>query len=356
MKHVRGFFRIAPSNNDHHPATRCLIGVGVPLLTLLAIGRTDLAIFAVIGAFTGVYGRGQVHRPRFSQQWRAGVLLLAALTAGLMASHRGLTPEVIVACTAVVGALGFLATRFGRLGPDGSLFYVFAFSAIAFTQTPAPVLQALTTAVASVLLSLVVGVAGRALPGHLTLWVRQPRARLSPEERREAYLLTGMHVAAIAISGAIAIQVGFGHGYWAMIAATAALVGATAAHRVARGVHRIIGAFAGLVIAGFLLSLHLGTWQTILVVLVLQFFLELFVTRHYALAQTFVTPLALLMTEVARPTNPWTLMRDRGVETVIGASVGMAIVIFVHGVNALMNEQASSAPPITTPDLDATSE
>ena len=76
-----------------------------------------------------------------------------------------------------------------------------------------------------------------------------------------------------------------------------------------------------------------------LVVIVLQFLVELFVTRHYALAQTFVTPLALLMTEMAVPENPWTLMTDRAIETVIGAGVGMALVILLHGVHGLRSEQ-----------------
>jgi len=333
--YIRDFFRIAPSNNDHHPAIRCAIGVGVPLLTLLAIGRIDLAIFAVIGAFTGVYGRGQIHRVRFSQQWRAGVLLLLSVMAGLTASHLGLEAGALVGCTAVVGALGFLATRFRRLSPDGSLFYVFGFSAIAFMATPAPVVPALTVAGASVLLSLCVGVAGRMLPGHRTPWEKERHVRLLDRERRETYIQTVMHIAAIAISGAIVIQLGFGHSYWAMIAATSALVGATAGHRIARGVHRILGMFAGLVITGVLLGMHLADWQMVLVVIVLQFLVELFVARHYALAQAFVTPLALLMTEVARPENPWALMTARGVETVIGVSVGMAIVIFAHGIHAL---------------------
>ncbi len=341
MTHIRDFFSLPPSNKDHHPALRCAIGVGIPLLTLLAIGRTDLAIFAVIGAFTGVYGRGLAHRPRFSQQWRASLLLLAALMAGLTASHLGFTPGILVGCAAVVGAIGFLGTAFGRLKPSGSLFFVFAFSTIAFMQTPPPFAQALLTAVAAALLSLVIGVAGRMLPGHHTPWVREPRVFLSSEERREAYVQAGMHLAGIALSGALAIQVGFGHSYWAMMAATAALVGATAAHRIARGLHRIIGASAGLVLAGLILSLHPRAWQMILIVLVLQFLVELFITRHYALAQTFVTPLALLMTEVALPTSPWTLIVDRGVETLLGAGVGMVLVIFMHGVRALRIEQAA---------------
>lgn len=329
--HVRGFFRIAPSNNDHHPAIRCAIGVGLPLLTLLAIGRTDLSIFAVLGAFTGAYGRGQTHRPRLVQQSRAGALLLVAIASGMLASRSGIAPEWTVWCTAGMGALGFLAARIGRLKPDGSLFYVFAFSAVAFIRTPAPWLPALATAVATVALSLVVGVAGRALPSHRAAWVLAPKSRLSSQERREALVEATMHAVAIALSGTIAVGAGFGHSYWAMIAATAVLVGATAARRIERGVHRIIGTLGGLAITGVILGLHLRVWPMIIVVLVLQFLVELFIARHYALAQAFVTPLALLMTEVARPTNPWMLMADRAVETLIGAGVGMALVLLVHG-------------------------
>jgi hypothetical protein len=333
--HVRDFFRLAPSQNDHHPAIRCAIGVGVPLLVLLAIGRADLSIFAVLGAFTGVYGRGLTHRPRFSQQWRAGALLLVTVIAGTIASRFALAPEMIVEFAAIVAALGSISTSLTRLKPAGSLFFVFAFSAIAFMPTPAPFWQAGATAAASVLLSLLVGVSGRLLPGHWTPWVPSPAAPLSAAERGDAYAESLLHFASVAIAGTIAVQVGFGHSYWAMIAATVPLVGASAAHRMGRGLQRMLGTAGGLVIAGILLSLPLLGWQIVLVVLVLQFFVELFVTRHYALAQLFVTPLALLMTEAAHPAAPWTLMRDRGVETVIGAVVGMILVVALHRIQVL---------------------
>lgn len=339
MTRLRDFFILPPSNNDHHPALRCAIGVGIPLLMLLALGRTDLTIFASIGAFTGVYGRGQAHRVRFSQQWRASLILLSALIAGLSATHLGLSPEMLVVCTAIVGAIGFLGTRFWRLKPDGSLFFVFAFSTVAFMKTPPPIPDALLTAVLSVLFSLAIGVAGRMLPGHKTPWVRKTRTSLLPAERHEAYVHAGMHLTGIALAGFLSIQVGFGHSYWAMMAATAALVGATAAHRIKRGLHRIVGSFAGLVIAGTIFSLHPTKWEMVLFALVFQFLIELFITRHYALGQMFVTPLGLLMTEVAVPVNPWSLIRDRGVETVIGAGLAMVLVIFLHGLQTLKNEQ-----------------
>jgi len=346
MNPVRVFLRLPVSDNDHHPAIRCAIGVGIPLLTLLAIGRTDLVIFGVLGALTSVYGRGLPHAPRLAQQWRAGLLLLSCVTAGLVVTRLDLAPQVIVGCAAVVAALGLLAGRFARLKPDGSLLYVFAFAAIAFLSPAPPFWAALLTAAASAAFSVLVGISARLLPGHKQPWVAVPIAPLSARERRSAYVEAALHVVTVALSGLASVWLGFGHTYWAMLVATAALVGATAARRVTRGMHRILGAFFGLIITGALLSLHLPAWATVLVIIVLQFLTEYFVTRHYALAQTFVTPMALLMTEVAMPGNPWSLIFVRGIETVIGAGIGMALVIFLHGMRTLPDELEPNGPAV----------
>jgi uncharacterized membrane protein YccC len=45
------------------------------------------------------------------------------------------------------------------------------------------------------------------------------------------------------------------------------------------------------------------------------------------LAQVFVTPLALSSTLLVSPAAPGILLRDRIVETVIGAAVGIAVVL-----------------------------
>jgi hypothetical protein len=327
---VRHFFHIPAVDNDYHPALRIMLGVGIPLLLLVASDRMDLAVFATLGAFTGVYGRGVAHRARFSQQWRAGLVMLAAIAAGLSASHAELGQGSLIAGTAVVGALGSAIARLGRFKPTGSLFFVFGFSAIAFMASPAAVLEGIGVAAATVVLSLVLGVAGWVLPGHQTTWVRVRPPQLDRDERSAVYGAAMLHLVTVWVAGTVAGWTGFGHSYWAMIAATVPLHGAITGHGVSRGIHRIIGTIGGLVIAGILLGLGLEGMGLAAVVLVLQFLVELFVTRHYALAQMFVTPLALLMTEAAAPMEPWALMLERLVETVIGASVGIAFVLLVN--------------------------
>jgi uncharacterized membrane protein YccC len=53
----------------------------------------------------------------------------------------------------------------------------------------------------------------------------------------------------------------------------------------------------------------------------------MFIARQNVLAQIFVTPLALISTLLVVPSSPGILLRDRILETVIGAAVGIAVVL-----------------------------
>jgi uncharacterized membrane protein YccC len=97
------------------------------------------------------------------------------------------------------------------------------------------------------------------------------------------------------------------------------------AGQVVRGVHRVVGTAAGLVLAGVLLSVDLGALGLIVVIVLLQAAAELWVGRNYAIALVAVTPLALLMVDLAAPAATSTLLLDRGVETLIGVVVGIGV-------------------------------
>lgn len=111
-----------------------------------------------------------------------------------------------------------------------------------------------------------------------------------------------------------------------MVAAVVPLVGRSTRHRISRGIQRIVGTMLGMVLLAGILLLHPVPWQTVLVIAACQFGAELFIACQYVLAQIFVTPLALFSTLLAAPTAPEALLRDRIVDTVIGAAVGIAVV------------------------------
>ncbi|NHA01453.1 hypothetical protein G5V59_20985 [Nocardioides sp. W3-2-3] len=61
------------------------------------------------------------------------------------------------------------------------------------------------------------------------------------------------------------------------------------------------------------------------------------VTRNYGLALVLITPLALLVTELAHPEPLGDLLGPRFVETAAGAAVGLAV--------AILTRRRQPAPP-----------
>jgi uncharacterized membrane protein YccC len=327
---LRDLLSIAPSADDHHPALRCAAGVGIPLLVVLVLGRLDLAVFAMFGAFAGIYGRNEPHRQRLATQVRGGGLMLVVILAAALTARADVGPRELVLLTSAVAGIGTFAAGLFRLRPGGSLFHIFAFAAIASVPQQPPLEQGLATAVAAVAFAVLLGLSGFLSPRHRTGWGRpatgRPTARHLAALARESVL----YVVAALLAGSAATALGFGHTYWAMVAATVPLVGQSARARVNRGLQRILGTCAGVVLTALILLPGLAAWQLVLVIAVAQFAAEMFILRQYALAQAFVTPLALVSTELAHPSDPAALLADRTVETLVGAFVGIALVLALH--------------------------
>jgi hypothetical protein len=339
VKILAEMFSIAPGNKDHHPALRCAVGVFVPLTTLVLLGRLDLAIFASFGAFTGIYGRGEPHGTRFALQLRAGLLMLLVIFLASLAATIGsawdldetaTTWFLVLATTLVAGGCS-VAVSWWRLRPAGSLFHIFAFAAIASIPNQPPLWQGILVAALTTAFCLLIGFSSRVLASHRTPWARPRPLRRTRDERRAAWLEGAGYLVAAGLAGSLATwagqRLGFGHNYWAMVAAVVPLVGHSTRHRVRRGVQRIIGTVLGLVVLAGILLLGLEPWQTVLVMALCQFGAEMFIIRQYLLAQLFVTPLALISTLLVVPASPAILLRDRIIETVIGAAVGIAVVL-----------------------------
>ncbi|MYM18496.1 hypothetical protein GSY69_00510 [Brevibacterium sp. 5221] len=88
-----------------------------------------------------------------------------------------------------------------------------------------------------------------------------------------------------------------------------------------------MGTLAGVAVTALLLAFPAQPWQLVLYVIVLQFAAEVLVTRNYALALLFITPLALTMTQLGSPQPVGGLVASRAAETAIGAAAGIAVVL-----------------------------
>lgn len=321
-----GVIRVAPYDRDHTVAIRAAISVGVPLLVLWTMGRLDLSIYASFGAFASLYGRTDRIGDRVRMQAAAGAVLLTAMLIGTATSVAGLAaPWAIVVVSAVASLVTLLAYS-AQWHPPGALFIVFAAGATA--SVPADVtrlMDVLAVGLAAVIFSILItfvyeAVSARSIP------------RLTRTKNRIA---VGAVAAEMAITVAVATLLGGiaglllldSHWYWAMVGAVAAVSGPHVKARIIRGLQRLIGTGLGVVVAAAILALGVPPLGVILIAVALQAAAELFVGRNYAIAMVFITPLALLMVQLAAPTTAGVLLSDRLGETLVGIVAGTAVAV-----------------------------
>ena len=342
---VRALHRLEPANNDHLAALRVALSVAVPSLLLLAAGRTDLIIYAVFGALTGMYGRSEPHQLRLRHQAQAALVLLTGVAVGVALSVNHIHSWWLVAVEATLAGVGSVYSDRVRLKPNGPFFGILALGACASVPAQVPWYAAMLIACGSALFSIAIGFSG---------WMRrrtwEPGATRTVPPRsaagtRELALHAARYVLAVAAAGTVGVASGSGHPHWAMAAAAVPLAGADLPSSVRRGVHRIVGTFLGLAVTAVVLlpgpwtlaalypafqePVHQAQVLALLVVL-FQFATELFMTRHYGLAMVWFTPVILLMTQLASPAEPRILILDRAVETLVGALMGILVVVAVR--------------------------
>ncbi|TNB76394.1 FUSC family protein [Arthrobacter sp. BB-1] len=337
---VRALHRLGPANNDHLAALRVALSVAVPSLLLLAMGRADLMIYAVFGALTGMYGRSEPHQLRLRHQSQAAVVLLGGVAVGVFLSANHLHSWWLVGVEALLAGVGSVFADRVRLKPNGPFFGILALGACASVPTVVPWQVAMLIAAGSAAFSMLVGFGG---------WIRtrswQPGAvraapAVSPAGHRGVLAHASRYILAVGAAGTVGVLTGSGHPHWAMAAAAVPLAGADLPSSVRRGIHRIVGTFVGLAVTGVVIipgpwslsGLFPGREAVVLALLVIlfQFTTELFMARHYGLAMVSFTPVILLMTQLAAPADPLVLILERGVETLVGALVGIGVVVVVR--------------------------
>jgi hypothetical protein len=254
----------------------------------------------------------------------------------------------VAATAAVVGAA--LSDRLAWQ-PPGALFFVFAVGGCASVPvSPNMIPVALCLAVAAAMLAICLDLpvafihTGHAKPTGPGTASPAPGPPVS-ERRHEAWHAGARCGLAVLIAGIFSTASGWGHPYWAMVAAAATTAGATAGARLTRGVQRALGTFAGLAVTAVLLATHPTLTLTIVVVVILQVVAELVMGVNYALGLVFVTPLAILMIGLARPhLDTATLLSDRALETTIGAAAGITLTLITRWALPARRQAARSRP------------
>ncbi|MFD8676632.1 FUSC family protein [Streptomyces seoulensis] len=171
---------------------------------------------------------------------------------------------------------------------------------------------------------------------------RPARTRGRRRRRAAAFLPTAVRTfVGTAAAGGIALFLGVGHSYWAAISAAAVLHSVNVWSTMQRAVQRTLGTAIGLLLTSAVLFLHPGPVTIICLIIVFEFCLEYVVARNYGLGVIFLTPLALLLSELSSPVSASRLLHDRVIGSGIGISVGLVCaLLLVHGRAAVRMREA----------------
>ncbi|MFD3563693.1 FUSC family protein [Streptomyces sp. NPDC058686] len=165
-----------------------------------------------------------------------------------------------------------------------------------------------------------------------------------PEHRAVLAVPAVRMVLGTGIAGGLAVAGGLEHSYWASISAAAVLHSVNLRTTAQRAVQRTLGTVIGLLLALGVLATDPRPVALACVIVLLEFLLEYFVPRNYGLGVVFLTPLALLMSDLAAPAPAGELVADRVLGSVLGIVVGLVCALLVvHDHAALRVERALAA-------------
>jgi uncharacterized membrane protein YccC len=137
-------------------------------------------------------------------------------------------------------------------------------------------------------------------------------------------------LAAGAAAGLLAHFTGIGHPYWAAVSAVAVLQAASLQLSMQRALQRAAGTLVGVLLAAAAIAVPGGHWVLVGEIVAAQVIAEILVVRNYGLAMLAVTPLALLVGELGRPTAAGTLMTERITQTVLGCALGLLCAVLIR--------------------------
>ncbi len=157
-----------------------------------------------------------------------------------------------------------------------------------------------------------------------------PRPSVGYRLRRSATLRSHAMVTALrvgvtcAAAGSLSASLGLARPHWAILSALVVLQQGTDRMRAnVRGLQRFAGTAVGLGLFAAVSAVSPAGLALVATIAVLQFCIELFVPRNYAVAVVFITPVALLAGGAAASGPIGPVLRDRLVETVLGVALAV---------------------------------
>ncbi|MFE9249140.1 FUSC family protein [Streptomyces sp. NPDC007088] len=130
---LAGALRLGKLNDTwFKPASGLASAAVVPLVTLLALGRLDLAAYTMAGSMCALYGHNLPYAARSRAVLWVILGMTGSVTAAMVTSALTDSVPVLIAVAAVLAALQKTVCEAGGIGPPGPVIFAFISSATLF--------------------------------------------------------------------------------------------------------------------------------------------------------------------------------------------------------------------------------
>lgn len=323
-KEVKGLVTLRTSNRPWMIPLLAAICIGAPLLAGLYLGDLQSGLFACLSAMVILY------LPAKAPVAVKMVTLLTCAFGFLFSFAVGLLFSFNPWVAAIV--LGIFATfvhwvnLYFATPPPGSFFFVMiAAMTLTFPYEAKLIphklgLMALGTIFTCTLGFIYSLVAARKLPARQDHHITTPLRKNSQVNLIEAAIHGLFLFGALAIGYLAEME----NPYWVPISCAAVMQGASRYHIWQRSFHRILGTFVGVGLCWMLLQIITTPLEMVLAIILLQFIIEMLITRQYALAVIFITPLTVFLAEIGVPmaSDSSPLISIRLWDIVLGSVIG----------------------------------
>ena len=344
---LRSIFELRPSPPRLSVALQGAIAIGIPTVGFALAGRAELGLLASSGAFLALYLTTRSRRDRAAKLPLLALGFLIASAMGIAASASPVLSLIVLFVVAAVSAVLCLGLA---VGPPGALFFVLVAGVSGHVAGPTSLDGGIVNgwlvlgmlALGLVIAYLVV-LAPLVVPRVRAADARLPRDPMRFEIDETIRIILTRLIVATGIAVLAAAPLGIHRAYWVVVAVVAILQNG---HRLrltaVRGVHRVLGTLVGLgLFALIFLASPSGVWLGVLL-MALQFVVELVVIRNYGLALVFITPLALTIAAQAGTADVSVIVGERFADTVLGAAIATAVLLAAH---AIIRWRARGAAP-----------
>ncbi|TXT37040.1 MAG: hypothetical protein FD135_3878 [Comamonadaceae bacterium] len=325
---LRHLTTINPSDRHWAMPFCAALATGLPLLVGAYFEHLSFGLVASLGGLVFVYTPKTTLSHRMVLLMACAFGMSASYTLGVMTHFLTL---MLVPVLTFIAILVTMVCRFYAVGPPGSLFFVMATAIGAYTplermQIPYSIGLMTMGALLACLIAFFYSLY------HLRQQAAEPVRPLPPASFEVVVVDSVVMGVFVGLSLTVAQVLHMDRAYWVPMSCMAVMQGATLRAVWHKQVQRIVGTAVGLLLAWVLLMLALDPWRVAMLMMVLTFFIEVWVVRHYGLAVIFITPLTILLAEAAYlgQRSSALMLQARLWDTVLGSVVGLLGGVCLH--------------------------